>query len=180
MKVIVEKKIGDQVLSFETGHWAKQAGATVVVRYGETVVLCAVTSGSARLGIDFFPLTCDYRERTAAAGKFPGGFMKREGRPTLKETLTSRLIDRPIRPLFADGFKDEVQCQSMVLASDRQIWRIRCSECGCNGSRPTGNGLFPFNVRLPRTNQCRRKISRRIYQTGRSTEYQGNFNLATD
>ncbi|MFM7035946.1 MAG: polyribonucleotide nucleotidyltransferase, partial [Planctomycetia bacterium] len=71
-------------------------------------------------GIDFFPLTCDYRERTAAAGKFPGGFLKREGRPTMKETLTSRLIDRPIRPLFPEGFYDEVQVQASVLASDRQ------------------------------------------------------------
>ena len=74
-----------------------------------------------REGIDFFPLTCDYRERTAAAGKFPGGFIKREGRPTIKETLTARLIDRPIRPLFPDGFADEVQIQSFVMASDRQF-----------------------------------------------------------
>jgi polyribonucleotide nucleotidyltransferase len=71
-------------------------------------------------GIDFFPLTCDYRERTAAAGKFPGGFLKREGRPTMKETLTSRLIDRPIRPLFPEGFYDEVQVQAQTLSSDRQ------------------------------------------------------------
>ncbi|MGI9516573.1 MAG: hypothetical protein ACR2NP_06000, partial [Pirellulaceae bacterium] len=73
---------------------AKQAACSVIVRYGETVVLTAVTTGSPREGIDFFPLTCDYRERTAAAGKFPGGFIKREGRPTTKEILTSRLIDR--------------------------------------------------------------------------------------
>src|SRR5437870_5128464 len=80
----------------------------------------AATSGPGRPGIDFFPLTCDYRERTAAAGKFPGGFLKREGRPTTKETLTSRLIDRPIRPLFPEWFHDEVQVQSIVIASDRQ------------------------------------------------------------
>ena len=120
MKISVEKTFGDQVLLFESGQLAKQAGCTVMVRFGDTVVLNAVTSGSPREGIDFFPLTCDYRERTAAAGKFPGGFIKREGRPTTKETLTARLIDRPIRPMFADGFKDEVQCQAMVLASDRQ------------------------------------------------------------
>lgn len=118
--VRVEKQIGEQVLSFETGTLAKQADACVLVRYGDTVVLNAVTTGAPRPGIDFFPLTCDYRERSAAAGKFPGGFIKREGRPTTKETLTSRLMDRPIRPLFAAGFKDEVQCQAMVLASDRQ------------------------------------------------------------
>ena len=82
------------------------------MQYGETVVLVAVATGPPRVGIDFFPLTCDYRERTAAAGKFPGGFIKREGRPTTKETLTSRLIDRPIRPLFPAGFHDEVQIQA--------------------------------------------------------------------
>ena len=117
-KVRVEKKIGNEVLSFETGQLAKQAGGCVIVQYGDTVVLNSATTGSPRPGIDFFPLTCDYRERTAAAGKFPGGFIKREGRPTMKETLTSRLIDRPIRPMFAEGFKDEVQCQAMVLSSD--------------------------------------------------------------
>ncbi len=120
MKVIVEKKIGKETLSFETGQLGKQSSATVIVRYGDTVVLNAATTGSPRPGIDFFPLTCDYRERTAAAGKFPGGFLKRESRPTMKETLTSRLIDRPIRPLFAKGFNDEVQCQCIVLSSDRQ------------------------------------------------------------
>ncbi len=99
---------------------AKQASGSCLVRYGDTVVLCAATTGSPRPGIDFFPLTCDYRERTAAAGKFPGGFLKREGRPTMKETLTSRLIDRPIRPLFPSWFKDEVQVQAIVVASDRQ------------------------------------------------------------
>ena len=120
MKIRVEKKIGDGILSFETGEMARQAAAAVLVQYNETVVLCTAVSGAARPGIDFFPLMCDYRERTCAAGKFPGGFIKREGRPTTKETLTSRLIDRPIRPMFAPGFKDEVQCQSFVLSSDRQ------------------------------------------------------------
>ena len=90
------------------------------MQFGETVVITAATSGPPRNAGDFFPLTCDYRERTAAAGKFPGGFLKREGRPTMKETLTSRLMDRPIRPLFPAGFYDEVQIQSFVLASDRQ------------------------------------------------------------
>jgi len=119
-KIRVEKQIGSQILSLETGLLAKQADGCCLVQYGETVVLCAVASGTPRAGIDFFPLTCDYRERTAAAGKFPGGFLKREGRPTMKETLTSRLIDRPIRPMFPKGFHDEVQIQAFVLASDRQ------------------------------------------------------------
>jgi polyribonucleotide nucleotidyltransferase len=116
----VERQIGEQVLAIETGMLAKQAAGSVVVSYGETVVLVATATGAPRAGIDFFPLTCDYRERVAAAGKFPGGFLKREGRPTLKETLTSRLMDRPIRPLFPEGFCDEVQVQANVLASDRQ------------------------------------------------------------
>ena len=120
MKQRVERQIGDQVLFIETGFLAKQAAGSVLVGYGDTRVLVAAATGAPRLGIDFFPLTCDYRERVAAAGKFPGGFLKREGRPTMKETLTSRLMDRPIRPLFPEGFFDEVQIQAQVLASDRQ------------------------------------------------------------
>ncbi len=119
-RIRVEKKIGKGTFSFETGALAKQAAGAVLVRYADTVVLVAAASDKPRPGIDFFPLTCDYRERTAAAGKFPGGFIKREGRPTLKETLTSRLMDRPIRPLFPEGFNDEVQIQAFVMASDRQ------------------------------------------------------------
>ncbi|MGB2501789.1 MAG: polyribonucleotide nucleotidyltransferase, partial [Mariniblastus sp.] len=92
----------------------------VLIQYNDTVVLSTAATGTPRPGIDFFPLMCDYRERTCAAGKFPGGFIKREGRPTTKETLTARLIDRPIRPMFAPGFKNEVQCQNFVLSSDKQ------------------------------------------------------------
>jgi polyribonucleotide nucleotidyltransferase len=120
LKVRVERKIGAQVLSFETGELAKQAAGSCLVQYGETVVLVAAATGPARVGGDFFPLTCDYRERVAAAGKFPGGFLKREGRPTTKEILTARLMDRPIRPQFPEWFLDEIQIQSFVLASDRQ------------------------------------------------------------
>lgn len=120
MKVRVERQIGAETLSLETGELARQAAGSCLVQYGETVVLCAAATGPPRPGIDFFPLTCDYRERMSAAGKFPGGFLKREGRPTTKETLTSRLIDRPIRPLFPDWFNDEVQVMSFVMASDRQ------------------------------------------------------------
>ncbi len=121
MKVRVEKQIGAQTLSIETGVLAKQAAGSCLVQYGETVVLAAMATAPPRVGFaDFFPLTCDYRERTAAAGKFPGGFIKREGRPTTKETLTARLMDRPIRPLFPEWFKDEVQIQAFVLSSDKQ------------------------------------------------------------
>ena len=104
MKQRVERQIGDQVLFIETGFLAKQAAGSVLVGYGDTRVLVAAATGAPRAGIDFFPLTCDYRERVAAAGKFPGGFLKREGRPTMKETLTSRLMDRPIQPLFRGLF----------------------------------------------------------------------------
>ncbi len=120
MKVRVERQIGASILSLETGELAKQAAGSCLIQYGDTVVLCATATGPPRKGIDFFPLTCDYRERVAAAGKFAGGFLKREGRPTLKETLTSRLIDRPIRPLFPEWFNDEVQVMASVVASDRQ------------------------------------------------------------
>ncbi|MBC8413144.1 polyribonucleotide nucleotidyltransferase, partial [bacterium] len=107
---IVEMNLKGKALSIETGKIAKQADGSVIVRYGDTVIIAtAVAKKEARADIDFFPLTVDYQERTYAAGKIPGGFFKREGRPTEKETLTSRLIDRPIRPLFPDGFYCETQ-----------------------------------------------------------------------
>lgn len=114
----VERQIGGRTLSIETGSYAKLAAGAVTVQYGDTVVFGAVATANPREGIDFFPLQVDYRERRAAAGKFPGGFLKREGRPTTKEILTARLIDRPLRPLFPKGFIDEVQIQLNVLAFD--------------------------------------------------------------
>src|SRR6195952_1978948 len=116
----VERQIGGKTLSIETGSYAKLADGSVTVQYGETVVFAAVVRANPREGIDFFPLQVDYRERRAAAGKFPGGFMKREGRPTTKEILTARLIDRPLRPLFPKGFMDEVQIHLNVLSFDGQ------------------------------------------------------------
>src|SRR4030042_4721727 len=116
----VEKEIGDQKLILETGKLAKQAGAAVVVSYGETMVLVAATSAPAREDLDYFPLSVEYREKLSAAGKFPGGFMKREGRPSTKEILTARLIDRPLRPLFPDGYFNEVQIVATVLSADQQ------------------------------------------------------------
>jgi len=110
---------GDRPLVIEAGKVARQADGAVMVTYGETTVLCtAVAQKSPRVGIDFFPLTVNYQEKTFAAGKIPGGFFKREGRPSEKETLTSRLIDRPIRPLFADGFRNETQVICTVLSHD--------------------------------------------------------------
>src|SRR5437588_12178532 len=108
-----------QRIHIETGKLAKQADGAVTVQLGETiVVVAAVAATSAKPGQDFFPLTVDYREKAAAAGRFPGGYFKREGRPTEKEILTSRLIDRPIRPLFPKGWYNEVQVQSIVLSAD--------------------------------------------------------------
>jgi polyribonucleotide nucleotidyltransferase len=110
---------GGRPLVFETGKIARQADGAVMVTYGETKVLCtAVGQKQARTDIDFFPLTVNYQEKAFAAGKIPGGFFKREGRPSEKETLTSRLIDRPIRPLFAPGYKNETQVICTVLAHD--------------------------------------------------------------
>lgn len=118
--VRVERQIGGKILSIETGTLAKLAHGAVTVQYADTVVFGAVVRANPREGIDFFPLQVDYRERRAAAGKFPGGFMKREGRPTTKEILTARLVDRPLRPLFPKGFMDEVQIHLNVLAADQQ------------------------------------------------------------
>src|SRR5215210_2709905 len=114
----VSREIGGRTLTIGTGSLAKLAAGAVHVQYGDTVVFGAVARAKPREGIDFFPLQVDYRERRAAAGKFPGGFMKREGRPTTKEILTARLIDRPLRPLFPKGFMDEVQIHLNVLAFD--------------------------------------------------------------
>jgi polyribonucleotide nucleotidyltransferase len=114
----VEREIGGRTLRIETGKIAKQASGSVMVTCGDTVVLGAALVGPPRPGIDFFPLTVDYREKTYAAGKFPGGFFKREARPTNKEILTMRGIDRPIRPLFPAGYRDEVLIQTMTLSAD--------------------------------------------------------------
>ncbi|GIU82099.1 MAG: polyribonucleotide nucleotidyltransferase [Acidobacteria bacterium] len=112
-------KVGDRDLTVETGKVAKQANGAVVIRYGETMVLVtAVSSDVAREGIDFFPLTVEYRESTYAAGRIPGNYFRREGRPNEKETLTSRLIDRPCRPLFPEGYKNETQIIATVISAD--------------------------------------------------------------
>ena len=115
----VSQVINGRTLIIETGEVAKQANGAALVRYGDTMVLAAATAAQEERGeLDFFPLTVDYRERTYAAGKIPGGFIKREGRPSEKEILTARIIDRPIRPLFADGYRKETQVMCMVLAVD--------------------------------------------------------------
>ncbi len=116
----VEREIGGKVISLETGRIARQAHGAVVIRCEDTMVLVtAVTAPPRNEDIDFFPLSVDYREKLSAAGKFPGGFMKREGRPSTKETLTARMIDRPIRPLFPEGYFNEVQVLVSVISADR-------------------------------------------------------------
>ena len=113
--------LGDKQIIIETGKLAKQADGAVTIQLGETIVIvAAVAATKAKPGQDFFPLTVDYREKAAAAGKFPGGYFKREGRPTEKEILTCRLTDRPIRPLFPKGWYNEVQVQTVVLSADGQ------------------------------------------------------------
>ena len=117
----VERQIGGRALSIETGKVAKQADGAVVVQYGDTIVLVAAVTAPPRFeDIDFFPLSVEYREKHSAAGKFPGGFIKREGRPSTKETLTARQIDRPIRPLFPEGYLQEVQITANVLSADKE------------------------------------------------------------
>ena len=115
----VSADIGGLEFSIEMGRIAKQADGAAFVSYGDTVVMVAACAANkAKEGQDFFPLTVDYRENTYAAGKIPGGFFKREGRPTEKEILTSRLIDRPLRPLFPEGFSNETQIIALVLSAD--------------------------------------------------------------
>ncbi|HWS99131.1 MAG TPA: polyribonucleotide nucleotidyltransferase [Pyrinomonadaceae bacterium] len=112
-------KLGDQELTVEAGRVAKQADGSVVVRYGDTMVLCAaVAANTQREGIDFFPLTVEYRESNYAAGRIPGNYFRREGRPNEKETITARLIDRPCRPLFTEGFRNETQVIATVISAD--------------------------------------------------------------
>jgi polyribonucleotide nucleotidyltransferase len=151
----VETNLGDKTLRIETGKLAKQAHGAVVVQFGDTVTLVTAVEGEEDEGRDFFPLVVDYREKTYAAGKFPGGFIKREGRPTTKEILTSRLIDRPIRPLFPPGYYREVQVMGAVLSADKENDPDILCMIGASGAlhmshipflRPTGS------VRLGRIN----------------------------
>ena len=122
MKNIIRKEIpmGSKTLVLETGKIARQATASVIASMGGTVVMCAVVTKQSEVGRDFFPLSVHYMEKTYSAGKIPGGYFKREGRPTEVETLTSRLIDRPLRPLFPDFYKDEVQVNCMLLSLDKE------------------------------------------------------------
>src|SRR5918995_1676571 len=114
-------KLGDKELTVETGRVAKQADGSVVIRYGDTMLLVtAVSARTAKEGLDFFPLTVEYRESSYSAGRIPGNYFRREGRPSEKEVLTCRLIDRPVRPLFADGYRFETQIVGTVISADTE------------------------------------------------------------
>src|SRR5436853_925962 len=118
----VSTQIGDRELSIETGKLAKQADGSVIIKYGDTVVLVtACAAKQPREGLDFFPLTVDYRENFYSAGKIPGGFFKREGKSSEREVLNSRMIDRPIRPLFPEGYRNDTQVIALVLSADTDI-----------------------------------------------------------
>lgn len=143
MVKIVEMDLAGRPLSLETGRLAKQANASVLVRYGDTVVLCTVTASSEPKDLDFFPLTVNYEERLYAVGKIPGGFIKREGRPSEKAILTSRLIDRPIRPLFPEGFRNEVQVVAIVMSVDQECSPEIAAMTGVSAALSISN--IPFN-----------------------------------
>ncbi|HET7035285.1 MAG TPA: polyribonucleotide nucleotidyltransferase [Thermomicrobiaceae bacterium] len=137
-------ELGGRTLTLETGRLAQQAGGAVLVRYGDTVVLTTATAASApREGIDFFPLTIDYEEKMYAAGKIPGGFIKREGRPSESAILAARLTDRPLRPLFPKGFRNEVQVVSTVLSADQDNLPDTLSIIGASAALTISD--IPFN-----------------------------------
>src|SRR5436190_18248418 len=140
-----EIDLGDRKITLETGRIAKQANGAVVVRSGDSVVLVsACGSEEPKAAAAFFPLTVDYREYTYAAGKIPGGFIKREGRPSEKEVLTSRLIDRPIRPLFPEGFMNETQIIAMVLSADPEQDPNSLAIVGAAASLAISDIPFPY------------------------------------
>jgi polyribonucleotide nucleotidyltransferase len=156
MVVKKEIELGRRLFSIETGKYAKQANGSVMVRYGDTMVLVtAVAANEAKEGLDYFPLQVEYREKTSAAGKFPGGYIKREGRPTEKEILSARLCDRPIRPLFPESFNNETQVIAMVLSYDGENDPDVLAACGASAALSISD--IPFDgpmseVRVGRVN----------------------------
>ncbi|NBD22418.1 polyribonucleotide nucleotidyltransferase [Paenibacillus glycinis] len=139
----VETTLGGRPLILETGRLAKQANAAVTVKYGETVILCTVVSSAEPKNLDFFPLTVNYEERLYAVGKIPGGFIKREGRPSEKAILASRLTDRPIRPLFPEGFRNEVQIANIVMSVDQDCTPEIAAMIGTSAALTISD--LPFN-----------------------------------
>jgi polyribonucleotide nucleotidyltransferase len=150
--------IGGRTLSIETGAVAKQADGSAWIRYGDTVVLVAAVAAKEPSTLDFFPLLMDYREKTYAAGRIPGGFFKREGRPTEKEIISSRMMDRPIRPLFPKGFKNEVQVAAIVLSSDQENDSDVMAIIGASAALNVSDIPFPEPVGAVRVGRLDGKI----------------------
>src|SRR5438552_378021 len=172
----VSRMIGERELSIEIGKLAKQAHGSALVRYGETVVLVtACADKEPREGLDFFPLTVDYRENFYAAGKIPGGFFKREGKPSEREVLNSRLIDRPIRPLFPEGYKNETQVIALVLSADPDIDPSMHAIVGASAALYTSTIPFAHPIAAVRVGL----IDGRYYLTPTYTELKNSrLNLA--
>src|SRR5256712_11395073 len=154
--ISVSAKVGNQSISLEAGKLAKQADGSVVVRSGDSMVLVtAVSAKEPRPGRDFFPLTVDYQERLAAAGRIPGSFFRREGRLTERETLISRLIDRSLRPLFPEGYQNETQVIATVFSADPAYDTDVLALTGASFSMAVSDVSFPFQfdgVRVRRAN----------------------------
>ncbi|WP_284639120.1 polyribonucleotide nucleotidyltransferase [Paenibacillus silviterrae] len=143
MEKKVQMQLGGRPFTLETGRLAKQANAAVVAKYGDTVVLCTVTASAEPKDLDFFPLTVNYEERLYSVGKIPGGFIKREGRPSEKAILASRLTDRPIRPLFPEGFRNDVQIVAIVMSVDQECSPEMAAMIGTSAALSISD--VPFN-----------------------------------
>ena len=164
----VTAQIGAHSISIETGKIAKLADGSVIVSCGETIVMAsAVSATTIKEGQDFFPLTVDYREKAAAAGKFPGGYFKREGRPTEKETLTSRMTDRPLRPLFPKGCFYDTQVISILLSADGENDPDILSMNGASAALMVSD--IPLNgpIGAVRVGRVERRICRQSHHTDR-------------
>lgn len=156
-KVVVEREFHGQKISFESGRVARQAGGSVMTRCGDSIILVAACGGEAKGG-DFFPLTVDYVEKTYAAGKIPGGFFKREGKLSEKETLVSRLIDRPHRPLFPEGFTNEVQVMATVISADEENDTDVLALCGASAALTLSELPFEGPVAAVRVGRVNKKL----------------------
>ena len=167
----VEKTFAGRRLVLETGRMAKQAAGSALVQFGDTMVLAAVTVSDTQSPLDFFPLLVEYREKTYAAGKIPGGYIKREGRPSDGEILSARIIDRTIRPLFPDGFKNEVQVFIYVISADQEnasdVLALVAASFALNASR------IPFTTPSPR------RASAASRKSGCSTRRSSSWRTAT-
>jgi polyribonucleotide nucleotidyltransferase len=156
-KVVVEKEFHGKKISIETGRVARQAGGAVLIRCGDSIVMVAACGGEAKGG-DFFPLTCDYIEKTYAAGKIPGGFFRREGKMSEKETLVSRFIDRPIRPLFPEGYTNEVQIIATVISADEENDTDVLALCGASAALTISDQPFEGPIAAVRVGRIGGKL----------------------